>query len=271
MNSRLLFLCTSAVALAVLPARAVVTAYDDASNLPYASEPGYRGVSNGDNGGFGFGAWSFSTNNGGFFTHNEDRNVNNRPEQAVNPLLQSSGGRYFALWHSDGSGFSTATRTILGGLSVGDTFSMFMEHGWVDDFRIIGFRMINASSDQQAAFYFLGGPGGGYRLDSGIAQQSTSQGWTPEGMQVSFTLISSTTFSLEIDFLGPNTTETLNGTLQTTGGVAGFQLFSGSEFGGWERDFYSNQFTVNAIPEPSTLLLGTVGLVTLALVRRRTS
>lgn len=259
----------SAAVLTLLPSHAVVTAYDDASNLPYASVGGYRPVSDGDNGGFGFGAWSFTTNSGGFFTHDEDRSVNNRPEQAVNPQLQSAGGRYFAMWHN-GGGFSTATRSITGGLNVGDTFSMYIEHGWVDDFRSIGFRMLNGSSDQQAAFYFLGGPGGGYRLDSGVAQQSTTQGWTPEGMQISFTLTSSTAFSLSVRFLGPDATENFNGTLQTSGGVTGFQLFSGADLGGWERDFYSNKFSVTAIPEPSSLLLGLVGIAGLVAVRRRT-
>ncbi len=241
---------------------AAVVAYDQASYPVYADNNPI-----GDNGGFGFGAWTHElSGSGGFFTTNEDRQsaVPGEPHKFPAPGLTTDGW-YFALWH-DGGGESVAVRPFASALNVGDSFSATLDHGWVDDGRFVGVRFRDSGGSTRLSFDFLGGSGGGYRA-VGEVLQSASRGWTPEGFNLKLTLTGADAYQLTIDWLDGATDDVFTGTLAGSGGISQVAFYTGNQFGGWERDFYFNKLTLEVVPEPSSLAVLT--LAALALLRRR--
>jgi hypothetical protein len=261
MTTKLTF-ATLCLAVTAFTAQAAGPAFDAAGDPVY--QPSAGGWQAGDNGGTGFGAWTFlnqtfigtSTANG------------TAPSGGID-----TAGVSFGLFSNSGApGFAQAFRDFSSGLAVGETFLMDFDNGFVSSGGFVGFALRNANGNSLFQFLFTGG-GNSYTIDAGTTQQ-TSHGFTADGMRTSFTLTGANTFNFSIQFNDNMTTEMFTGTLASPGGtITNLRLFSsnGNETSGASSDVFYNNMAV--IPEPSSLslLVGPAMLGAWFFARRRRS
>ena len=278
---------------AAMPANArPVVASDNASNAPYADQ-----WQTGDNGGFGFGAWTLtSANNGGSAGHfiGTSNNNGNGLAPAAQPTLGiNTAGVAFGLYaNSGGTPFSLATRNINSAIAVGSTFSFGYDNGYVDSPNAPQIRLADSTGLVRLTFQFVGG-GANYSVIDGGGTQNFGNGtapgdlggYTEGGLSGIFTLTGTDTYSLQMT-RNPQAirnsgevaqTATISGTLAGTAGssLTQLQIFTNAGGGGGTGDFLVNSFEVNApatvVPEPGTLSLLTVGfgIVGMVIARRK--
>ena len=222
-----------------LNAVASTLASDNANNSPY--EPGDTWA-NGQNGGFGFQPWSFtgaanffigsSTGNGGGGGTGIDTN-----------------GHAWGIFASGGA-FPTAYRPFNGALSVGQTFSLQMDNGFIDNSAYVGFQLGDGQGNIPFSFEFFGGQNN-YSYDIGNNRFDTGVPFTTSGLSIALTLGASNAFSLAITPIGGATT-TINGTLGSSNLVQ-VALFNLSAGAGSSHDVFFNNLAI--VPEPSSLAL----------------
>jgi hypothetical protein len=231
------------VALTAFTARAAGPAFDNAADPVY--QPGAGGWTSGDNGGSGFGAWTFVSQN---FIGSSTGNGNS-PSGGID-----SGGVSFGLFSNTGApGFAQAFRNFSSGLAIGETFMMDFDNGFVGSGGFVGFSLRNANGNLLFQYLFVGG-GNSYTIDAGQIQ-STAHGFTADGMRTAFTLTGANSFSFSIQFNDNQTTEVFTGTLANPGGtITNLRLFSTNENqpSAGSDVFYNNMAIV---PEPSSLAL----------------
>lgn len=144
-----------------------------------------------DNGGFGFGGWTF-------YTSSSDGNLNGRfmgDSAAVN-----IGTPAWGLYANGTTNLSEAKRLMTNALAVGQTFSVKMDNGYIDDGCGVGVALQNAGGDTLWEFFFNGGDT--YYSMSGT---TTDVGWTSSGIEIGFTLTGPTSYTARITPLGSNT------------------------------------------------------------------
>jgi hypothetical protein len=245
------FCCAFAVALIGLcgntpSAWAVVTAADDASNSPYND-----GWQVGDNGGFGFGAWSTinnlsSSGFGGGFIATNDSNVQ---------IGTGASAAAFGVFGNQG-GVGQAIRPLTQALSVGDTFSIKMDNGFIDSGGTVGFGLQNASGQNLIEFYYIGNNPNGdmYVVNSSTANLTSGNPipFTNQGLSLDIHLTSSNTVDVMIDQLsnGAGVDATYSATLFNPSGgqaISQLRLFDANSGNGGDHNAYFNSITV--VPE----------------------
>jgi hypothetical protein len=240
----------------------------------FATDPTYSGGwSAGQNGGYGFGPWSF---NGTDPTPGGQQGMS-----SSSPL-----GTAWTLFNiSSTSGISTAGRAINepGGLQVGQTFETFIDNPTTTHFYRGWTISLNNGSDnnpggvstgqQVAAYHFEYFNYGQWTVadlagDTGTSLYNTDT--AVAGMQFDFTLTSATTYTLTMTPLGGSASPyTQSGTFKTGDPInwIQFQLYNNASSG---LNDTANNFEISSmeiIPEPSTLAL--LGLGSLLFLRRR--
>ena len=251
----------SAAAL-IATVHAASTASDNASNPPYGGSHGWNA---GDNGGTGFGAWSTVTQ--GFIGSSTSNGTS--PSGGID-----TGGVSFGLFSNTGAqGTAEASRPFTGNMTVGQTFNLAFDNGFVGNGGTVGFGLMSGTTPR-FEYFFVGG-NNNYTV-SGSTGQTTTHGFTADGMQTAFTLTGTDTFKFTISFnSGTPTTETFTGTLKGTAGTAitGFRLFDSdpNQAPAGSDAFYNSPTLVNAVPEPSmlSLLAGPTLLAGYFFLRRR--
>jgi hypothetical protein len=245
----------------VLTAHASNPASDNASNSPYNG----ASWSSGDNGGFGFGAWSFSNTvtTGGFAGEYVGGTGDGTPA--------------FGLFASDdadsgGNGNSTATATrpfTGGGLLAGQTFSLDLGNtASVATGSVIGLNLLSGSTPE-FTFKFTGGQSF-WQLNDGGSDFNTNipfQANTP--ITFAFTYDGGNDYSVLISdgtntYTGDNFTA--NDSISNIDGIKLFDIGQGSG-----QNIGYNNLNITAVPELSgrTLFLLPALLGTLLLRRRR--
>jgi hypothetical protein len=281
----------SAAACAVSGATAMLTSIASAQiAADYATNPTYAGGwSAGQNGGSGFGAWSF---NG---TQAPDNSFTTSGQQGVSS--SSSLGTAWTLFNlSSTAGLANAGRAITepGGMQVGQTFETVIANpstthffrGWTISF--------NSGNDN----IYPGGPGNNPPGDTGLPQVQAYHfeyfnygQWTVSdlsgntgttlfntdtaiaGMKLDFTLTSATAYSLTMTPLGGSASPyTLVGSLANGGPIdwVQFQLYNNASSGlnDTANNFEISSMTIS-VPEPSSLALIGLGSAGLVFLRRR--
>ena len=259
-------------------ANAALIASDSAADSAYDS-----GWFNGSNGGSGFGPWSLSVsiNDGdrnGFFVGSS---ANNGTAPSGN--IDTAGRSWGAYANgSDGvnNALAVAYRPFTGSLSVGQTLTLSMDNGFIDNSYLVGFSLMNAdpatpipfgalpNNNTRFQFSFTGGESN-YELKlgagvDGVTTVDTGTGFTADGLNLSFTLLASDEYSFSVNGGSP-----ITGTLGGTSGEAlnGIALFNYRAGTGASNDAFFNSMAI--VPEPGTGLLVGLGLFGIAARRRR--
>lgn len=234
-----------------------------AANLASDNGSNYSGGwTNGSNGGSGFSAWSITANpgTGGF----AGSFIGDPSGAGISGLSATSFGQYA---NPGGSGATVdAGRGFTGGaLAVGQTFSFDWGVNWDSDGAgnkgwnlysggIGGTQLINVNMGGSAAI----------TIDDGGGAATLFSNYGTAAMTINIEQLAT---GLRIYATGRDGIETYDNTFIGVSGVDSFKFYS-SELGtGDNRQQYFNNLAV--VPEPSTIVLGVVGVLGLAIARRR--
>ena len=236
----------------------------------HATDPTYSGGwSAGQNGGYGFGAWSFN-------------GTDPTPAGQYQGMTTSSpiGTSWTLFTHDNHTGLANAGRAIIGGLQPNQTFEAVINNPTAYHF-YRGFDMLFTSGPDNTApgnntaalrlsVFNYGGNNWNIN-DSGSTSSPLSSSITgAAGMKLDLTLYSATTYSLTLTPLNGATPYTESGTL--AGGpisYVDFRLWDGASAGPNDtaNNFEISDLTI--VPEPSTLALIGLGSAGLLFLRRR--
>jgi hypothetical protein len=246
------------------------TAYDSASNPTYSG-----GWSAGQNGGYGFGAWSFNgTDPTPAGTY---QGINNSPQ---------IGTAWTMLTHSSSSGLANVGRAINGGLGVGQTFETVIQNPntWQGTYAYRGFDLLFTSASDNNA--------GGVNTSALRLQVfdyfNSSQFWqltdatfdgkikplngvttAASGVKIDLYLTSATSYSLTMTPLNGAAAFTTQGTLSGPISYINFRDYNGVSGGLTD---VANNFGISymeVVPEPSSLALIVLGMSGFWCLRRR--
>ena len=236
----------------------------------YATDPTYAGGwAPGQNGGYGFGAWSFN-------------GTDPTPAGQYQGMTSSSplGTAWTLFTHDNHTGLANAGRAIVGGLLPGQTFEAVIENPTAYHF-YRGFDMLftsapdnnppgaNAAALRLSVFQY---GGNNWNLnDTGSVGTGLSSSITgAAGMKLDLTLTSATTYSLTLTPLNGATPYTHAGTLAGPISYVDFRLWDGISGGPTDT---ANNFEVSSmsvtVPEPTSLALIGMGAASLWYFRRR--
>lgn len=248
----------------------------------FATDPTYAGGwSAGQNGGFGFGAWSF---NGTVAPST------GTPDPGAQQTMSSSSpvGRAWTLFNlgsaPSSSGLSDSGRAITeaGGLQPGQTFETVIDNPTAYHF-FGGFDIlfnngtdnngagVNTAAIRVSVFNY---GGNNWNLDdtgsTSTPLSSTTTGVA--GMKLDLTLTSATTYSVTLTPLNGATAYTHAGTLGTSVPInyVNFRLYDGASGGPNDtaNNFEISSMTIS-VPEPSSMALIGLGYAGLLFLRRR--
>jgi hypothetical protein len=247
----------SVLSLSALAAHASNTAQDTVSNPPYNTSS----WNNGDNGGFGFGAWSFSNNvtAGGF------------AGEFAGGTTGDGNGQGWGLFASDntdsgGNGNSTATATrpfTGGGMVTGQTFSLSLgSTSSVFNGATIGFNLLSGSNTR-FTFEFTGGQSV-WQLNDGGSNFDTTIPFTGNGkINFAFTYDGGENYDLLITEGATTYTAAGFTASDDISDIDGVKFFDSGQGSG--QNF---AFDVLSVPEPSTVAAGVLAIVGTFFLRR---
>lgn len=239
-----------------------------------ATDPAYSsGWGPGTNGGTGFGgAWNFynesstaitSTNsNRGWFTGNSINNNQSGDTNSDGDIGSKAWGLY-----SNSVDNIYAVRAFSSALVPGDTLSVDMDNGLVASGMVDGVRLLTstsptpiASSARAFEFRFVGsntiGAGGtsDYSIVNSLGTSNdTTIPFSTEGIHLSLTMLTSSTYSITMKSLVTGTTVTQTGTFATgSTPIVGFAFKNQQAGSGSSHDAYFNNLVLS-VPEPASL------------------
>lgn len=269
-RSVLLFCSMAAVGLLVTSARAATTGSDNAA--------AYSGANNWSpaNGGSGFGAWVFSNtgtpNQSGNFIGSSTSNGGTGGGTNGSSLGIDTSGNAWGLYGNSGQ-TANATRPFTGTLSIGQTVSIDIDQGFEQGGSVVGIGLQNGAGSNLVEVYYAGGDSvnSWKKNDSGgQANLSPNVGFTSNGLHLSITLNTATTYSGTLAQLnGGSASASFSGTLisQTDEGIAQIRLFNFNAGSGGAANAFFNNLAI--VPEPSTMALVGLGLFGALALRRR--
>ncbi|MBC7809363.1 MAG: hypothetical protein H7145_24780 [Akkermansiaceae bacterium] len=260
-----------------------VVASDNASDAVYND-----GWQTGDNGGFGFGAWTLSTagGNAGFFIGTSKGNGGGGSNG-----IDTAGESFGLFANSNDNPSALASRPINSAVVVGGTVSFGFDNGFVDGGRAPQFLLADGGGVARLTFQFVGGgnnysvidAGGTQNFGNGNGANDLGQ-YTDGGLSGTFTLTGLDAYTLQVTRRAPSfdpsqpiQTATISGTLAGTSGssITQLQAFTNAGGGGGTGDFFVNSFQVETpdvtvVPEVGTLSLAiiAVGVLGACIVRR---
>lgn len=225
--------------LSVCAARAVIIAQDSAADPTYSS-----GWSSGQNGGFGFGAWSIYPSGGTFFVGDSNGNGS-----AIGPGINSSGRAWGLNSPVPGPTYPYFYRGITAAINVGDIIAWDVDTGTVSGFGVHQFAV-------GTIWIGLDGGATNYWFQDGSGRVGTTIAASDGGLHVEYQWTSANSATVRLTVLATNTLHTLTANAPISGYYGGQAIQSGDQP---QNDMYFNNMYVDAVPEPSVygLLCGT--------------
>jgi hypothetical protein len=270
----------AALACAVTGATAMLTgvcpaqlAFDQASNATYSG-----GWSAGQDGGYGFGAWSFdgTTSPGGTADPGAQQGMS-----SSSPV--GTAWTMFNLGTAPPSGISDVGRSITGGLPIGRTFETVIQnptgyhfYGGFDIMFLNGTDN-NGAGNNAAALrvsefnYYTSYPYWNINDSNGGTTSPLSSSTTAvAGMRLDLTLTSATAYSLTLTPLSnPSGAYTQTGAYAGPINYVNFRLYDGLSSGLTDTTDNFEISYMEVVPEPSALALIGLGSASLLFLRRR--
>ena len=222
---------------------------DDASQPAYAGGWFY-----GNNGGTGFGPWTFtgigpinSQWNGFYIGSSTNNGGGEGPGIDVN-------GVSWGIYANNGN-YATAYRSFAySPLQVGQSFSLSMDNGYIDNGRYVGFVLRNGNATDgpldyttgwRFQFVFFGG-GSDYQIYDNAGQSDSGIFFTDTGLRFVFTLTTADTYSLQVIGNSSGTTNFYSGTLNGTPGstINSIAIFNFSAGASPAQDCFFNSFKI---------------------------
>ena len=235
-------------------------ATDNAGNSPY--QPAFDAWQNGDNGGVGFQAWTGLLDQYvGSSAANGDGS-NSGTQSVDTPGINEA----WAL-RGNGGGQGEAFRPFNQPLQVGQSFVLDFDNGYVDG-GSVGFSLQTSGGANVFEFFYQPGVSNAYRV-AGTTTQTTTQGFTDDGMRTTFTLLSATSYEFTIDFFGTGTVDqTLTGSLSGAD-IGQVRFFNFSTSGDPSGNAFYNNMSITPVPEPSTWAAGGLAFAAVGFMQRR--
>jgi len=210
----------------------LVGAQDSASNSVYSD-----GWSTNDNGGSGWGPWTFFTSSG---------DVNQNGRFLANSASVNIGTPAWGLYANSGN-LSEVKRQMLNTLAVGQTVSVSMDNGFLDNGAGTGVALQNTSGTTLWQLFFNGGD-----LNYSISGGTTDVGWTDGGIDVQFTLTSPTSYLARISPYGGHTRTNIGNLISAADmNIRVFRAWNFNAGSGSERDYFFNHLAISASPGDS--------------------
>ncbi|MBN1270517.1 MAG: PEP-CTERM sorting domain-containing protein, partial [Kiritimatiellae bacterium] len=161
-------------------------------------------------------------------------------------------------------------RQLTGGsLSIGQTFLIDMDNGWIDTGYSVGWGLQNSSGQNLFEFGFTGNATN-YWINDSASGFDTGIGFTGDGLRFQLTLSGLATYDLQV-IRADSSTNTFSRSLAALGdqGILQLHMWNYSAGSDTERNAYWDNMAV--IPEPSTVTLIALGVGCLVMraVRRR--
>lgn len=285
MRTRIAFGLVSAFMLGS-QAHAANVAFDNTSAWAYND-----GWQTGDNGGYGWGAWTLTTSNGnvnnnghfilssvlnadlsdnatvGGVANDSDINttIGPLPDQSGAPDPNTTVAQSWGMYANNGQ-LAQGFRPFTGGaLAVGQVFSMDFDNGYIDNGGQVGLGLLNAAGATLWQINYSGGSPFYFNVDA-AGTVATTVGYGDEGLNVAFTLTGPASYTMTLT-RRDGVSQTINGNLIANGdqSIAQVRAFNSNAGDGSPRDAFFNTMTV--VPETSAALIGAIGL--LGLLRRR--
>ncbi len=236
--------------------RAALVASDNAGNSPYVVGNSFGG----QNGGSGFGAWSVTnTSSGGNF-------ISSANWSSITPWFDI----YNTSANPNGSQ-TTASRSLNNALSNGETLSFDLVLNSAQTNASVGFYLADSSNNALFTYYQEGNSStDGYAVDTNGTTAGIGVSYNYQSVdRIAFTLTSATTYDFSV-----NNVLAHSGTISdSTGGIAQLNFFDNG--GGASSDVQFTDLSIaSAVPLPASfglVLIGGLGLVAMALSRRRSS
>ncbi|MBU1694860.1 MAG: hypothetical protein KKC51_12975 [Verrucomicrobia bacterium] len=210
-------------------------AWDSPTNTTYTN-----GWNNGTGGGSGLGAWALTAGaNAGHFRATLADGTN-----------MSVGAVGWGLWaHTDSA--ADAIRSFSNALASGDSFSLRWDNNWINSNPTgsVGFALLNSSDNYRFEFMFIGGDTN-YVINDSIGTHNTGIPWTGDGLDITFTLTATDTYSLNFG------SWVITGTLAQAGtSISKFKVWNwraGATDEGWKYNLYIGDMSVSRTTVNST-------------------
>ena len=257
-------------------ASGVIVASDEADNAPYND-----GWQTGDNGGTGFGAWTLTQTSGNIDGFNGQfiGSSSGNGFGTANPNIDT-GGKAFGEYGNTGNAAVAYRAFGTGQMYNNSVFHWAMDNGFIDNGTSVGLTLRNGNANANPGnyntgarfeFLFLGG-NSDYTYIDGTGSHDTGIAFLDTGLQLSLRMIGANGYTLTVSN-GNNTAllGTYSGTLEGTANssIDSFALYNNNAGGGGAHDAFFNSFSVDAVPEPTVVVLFAVGGVIIWLRRRK--
>ena len=238
-----------------------------AANLASDNAGNYTSATwvNGSNGGTGLSAWTLTNNSNGT-TQFAGNFIGSSTAGSGN--INSASGNSFGLFaNPTGAPFSNADRSLVGTLSIGQTFSINLAVNFRNGNK--GFNLLSGGT--QVFNFNVGGDAYSYTAGTGT-QTNTNFAYQADSVfTLAYTQQSATAGLFTISrtsVLGGATASNSVSVPLTTSGVSSFRLYnSGTDNGDAQNNLYFNNLAV--VPEPSSLVAIGAGVVSLGVALRR--
>ncbi|MBU0677213.1 MAG: hypothetical protein KJ626_03780 [Verrucomicrobia bacterium] len=202
------FAVIALAALSIPEASAAILAFDDSDDAAY--DDSFPQWDTGDNGGYGFTAWTLSPApnipNAGFFTATAAQNgTGGSSGGAINAGDGDSWGLYANSAETAAAyrGFDYNGDSTLDSLGLNYTFTIKMDNGWNDD--TVGFILRNgnntSSKNSGQRLEFRHASGGNYLVNDNSGDVDTGVAWTADGLTLTVTLTGANSYSMGIPLL----------------------------------------------------------------------